>query len=310
MKVIYTNNQCSHVEATQTVNDHMKVSESIDSDPLGKNERDRSNFVRELVQRYNEPVQVPTAHLAEPPRRIVQFWDDLNRLPQDVKECMDSWRKLERSGFELQVFDESSAREFIRTHLGLRFEKAFDKCYHPSMKSDYFRYSYIFVEGGFYIDADDVFHGSTIDHLFTDGRLKLQPFCYDIETAQMVPPPVFINPGTNKWSWIFYFNTTPLIAVRNHPIIERALLNATAALEQESKGELPEVQATTGPGNLTRSIYELITVEGFPKEVLLVLHDWENTSTSKWSLSYRNDKRNWRLSNQQTYRASQHTEER
>jgi hypothetical protein len=139
--------------------------------------------------------------------------------------------------------------------------------------------------------------------------LKLQPFCYDIATAQMVPPSVFVNPGANQLSWIFYFNTTPLIAVRNHPIIERALLNATTSLEQESKGGLPEVQATTGPGNLTRSVFEVVTNESRPEEVLLVVHDWEKTSTSKWPLSYRSDKRNWRLSNQQAYRASWRAEE-
>jgi hypothetical protein len=222
---------------------------------------------------------------------------------------MESWKKLERSGFELQVFDESSAREFIRIHLGSRYEKAFDKCYHPSMKSDYFRYSYIFVEGGFYVDADDVYHGTTIDHLFTDGRLKLQPFCYNIATAQMVPPSVFVNPEANQLSWIFYFNTTPLIAVRNHPIVERALLNATKSLEQETKGELPEVQAATGPGNLTRSVFEVVANESCPEEALLVVHDWEKTSTSKWPLSYRSDKRNWRLSNQQSYSDSRRAEE-
>jgi hypothetical protein len=287
----------------------MNVDETSQTDPLGKSERARSNFVRELVQRCNEPVQTPVVHSTAPPRRIVQFWDDLDRLPKDVKECMASWKKLERSGFELQIFDENSTREFIRVHLGSRFEKAFDKCYHPSMKSDYFRYSYIYVKGGFYVDADDVYHGKTIDHLFIDGRLKLQPFCYDIATAQMVPPSVFVNPGVFNLSWIFYFNTTPMIAGSNHPIIERALLNATAALEQESKNELPEVQATTGPGNLTRSIFEVITEESCPEEALLVVHDWEETSTSRWPLSYRNDKRNWRLSNQQIYRATRGAEE-
>lgn len=297
------------MDATHIMNEYMNVLDSNEADPLGKNERARSNFVRELVQRQNEPVQVPLAHLATPPKRIVQFWDDLSRLPQDVKECMESWKKLERSGFEIQVFDESLAREFIRTHLGSRYEKAFDNCYHPSMKSDYFRYSYIFAEGGFYIDADDVYHGTSIEHLFTDERLKLQPFCYDIATAQMVPPSIFLNPGANKLSWIFYFNTTPLIAPRNHPVIVRALMNATTALEQESKNELPEVQATTGPGNLTRSVFEVIADERCPEEVLLVVHDWEETSTSKWPLSYRSDMRNWRLSNQQTYRALRDTEE-
>ena len=217
---------------------------------------------------------------------------------------MESWKELEKSGFEIQIFDESAAREFIRTHLGSRYENAFEKCYHPSMKSDYFRYSYIFVEGGFYIDADDVYHGTEIDHLFLDDRLKLQPFCYDISTDQMVPPSKFVNLEENKLSWIFYFNTTPLIAVRNHPIVERALLNATTSLEQEFTGELPEVQASTGPGNLTRSVFEILSEKGCPEDELLVVHDWERISTSKWPLSYRSDKRNWRLSNQQVYRSS------
>jgi len=287
----------------------MNNREFCKEDPLANDERDRSNFIKELVQRPFELGRVPATLPATPPKSIVQFWDDLRRLPNDVRECMESWKELEQSGFELQVFDERSARDFLRVHLGSRYVNAFDKCYHPSMKSDYFRYSYIFVEGGFYVDADDVYHGTTIDHLFSDGRLKLQPFCYDIATAQMVPPSDFLCLGANQLSWIFYFNTTPLIAARNHPIVERALLNATTSLEQDLKGELPEVQATTGPGNLTRSVFEVLADERCPENALLVVRDWEKTSTSKWPLSYRSDTRNWRLSNQRAYRASRGAEE-
>ena len=60
-------------------------------DPLGKDDRTRSNFIRELVQRSHESAQIPTVYLNNPPRCIVQFWDDLSRLPRDVKDCMDSW---------------------------------------------------------------------------------------------------------------------------------------------------------------------------------------------------------------------------
>lgn len=275
-----------------------------EADFLKKSERSRSNFVRELVQRHGEPVQPPVEYLTEPPKHIIQFWDDLYRLPSDVKECMESWKILEGSGFELEVFDENSAREFIQSHLGWRYERAFNKCYHPSMKSDYFRYSYIYVKGGFYIDADDIYHGTGVEHFFTDGRLKLQPFCYDVATAQMLPPSVFLPVGAGSLNWIFYFNTTPMIAGPNHPVIGRALLNATIALEEELNGELPEVQESTGPGNLTKSIFEVITERLCPEEALLVAHDWENISTSQWPLSYRNDKRNWRLSNQEIYQAS------
>jgi len=285
------------------MNDPINTQTHTEDDPLGKDDRARSEFIREFVQRPGNPAAAPTAYLTPPPRRIVQFWDDLGRLPQDVRECMNSWKQLEQSGFEIQVFDENSAREFIRNRLGLRYELAFNKCYHPSMKSDYFRYAYIFVEGGFYIDADDVYHGTAIDHLFADGRLKLQPFCYDVATAQMVTPSVFLIPRANQLGWIFYLNTTPLISVRHHPIVERALLNSTISLEQESNSGLPEVQATTGPGNLTRSVFEVLS-ESDSDEALLVVHDWEKTSTSKWPLSYRSDSRNWRLSNQQAYQAT------
>lgn len=121
----------------------INIRASNEADPLGQEGRTRSNFVREFVQRSGKPPETPASKLATPPRRIVQFWDDLARLPRDVRECMESWKKLEQSGFEIQVFDENLAREFILSHLGSRYEKAFDKCYHPSMKSDYFRYSYM-----------------------------------------------------------------------------------------------------------------------------------------------------------------------
>lgn len=283
----------------------MKTDESRAADPLSKNERLRSNFVRQFVQHFNVTVPASSSYSNATPKRIVQFWDNPAKLPSDVKECMDSWKILEQAGFEIQIYDDISAREFIKKHLGVRFEKAYDKCYHPSMKSDYFRYSYIFVEGGFYIDADDVYHGKSIDHLFTDGRLKLQPFCYDISKSQMVSPAYFTNLGQDSKSWIFYFNTTPLISSPKHPIVERALLNATLFLEKASEKEvLPEVQASTGPGNLTKSIFEILADLSCPEQEMLVLHDWEKTSTSKWPLSYRNDKRNWRLSNQQAFQSS------
>lgn len=279
------------------------LEQAVKPDPLTPAERARSNFVRDLVQRRGDATLSSPKWSSPAPKRIVQFWNDLKRLPEDVKVCMDSWKRLEQDGFELEVFDESSARTFIRSRLGVRHQRAFDRCYHPSMMSDYFRYSYVFVEGGFYIDADDVYHGTSIEHFFVDGGLKLQPFCYDIATSQMVAPSVFSEPGANQPGWIFYFNTTPLIAGRHHPIVERALLNATVSLETDLANGLPEVQATTGPGNLTRSVYEVLS-EGCPTSALTIAHDWELASTSKWPLSYRNDARNWRLSNQQAYRAS------
>lgn len=271
-------------------------------DPTEEDHHARSNFVRGLVQRSLEPNVAPSAISRKPPKRIVQFWNDLDRLPVDVRECIESWRKMEEKGFEIFLFDEGQARDFIRRKLSPRHEKAYDKCYHPAMQSDYFRLCYILAEGGCYVDADDVYHGSEVEHLFSDGRLKIQPLCYDISTDEMVPPSDFTQPGANALSWIFYFNNNPLSAIRDHPIIERALASATASLERDAVGQFPEIQSTTGPGNLTKSIFDAATENGQIEKALRVLRDWEDVASSKWPLSYRHDERNWRLSNQRDFR--------
>lgn len=263
--------------------------------------RARSVFVRKLVQGIGEPGPVPAVFSIEPRRSIVLFWDDLDRLPGDVGECIESWKSLERQGFDVCLFDTNGAMEFIASRLGPRHENAYRKCYHPAMQSDYFRLCYILVAGGCYIDADDVYHGHSIECLFDDGRLKIQPLCYDVATGRMVPPEIFTKPGADVSTWIFYFNNNPLLATSGHPIIERALANATEAIEQATDGQLPEIQSTTGPGNLTRSIFELTQQDGATVSTLHVLHDWENVASTRWPLSYRSDRRNWRLSNGMEY---------
>jgi mannosyltransferase OCH1-like enzyme len=271
-------------------------------DSAQEDHRARSDFVRGLVQRCRDGDVVPAAFSTKTPKTIVQFWDDLNQLPADVGECILSWRKLDTQGFEIRLFDNGGARDFIARTLGPRYEKAYRRCYHPAMQSDYFRLCYILVEGGCYLDVDDVHRGPPIEDLFNDGRMRIQPLCYDIATDQMVPPSVFTEPGANASTWIFYFNNNPLLAGPGHPIIERTLANATETLERAAGGELPEIQSTTGPGNLTRAVFELAMEQGETERALLILRDWEDIATSKWPLSYRCDARNWRLSNRQKYR--------
>jgi mannosyltransferase OCH1-like enzyme len=271
------------------------------NNPTEESHRDRSSFIRGLVQR-SSSVDISSSVLAQNiPKRIVQFWHDLDRLPGDVGECIETWRKTEEQGFEIILFDNHQAREFILRRLGLRYQKAYDRCYHPAMQSDYFRLCYIFVEGGCYIDTDDIYDGAQIQFLFNDGRLKIQPLCYDMETNMMVPPSRFTMPGANAASWIFYFNNNPLIAGSGHPLIDRALSQATQSLEKDVTNSLPEIQSTTGPGNLTKSIFDAATESRKIEQTLLVLSDWENIAKNIWHLSYRNDARNWRLSNCRSY---------
>ncbi|MCY3840956.1 MAG: glycosyltransferase [Gammaproteobacteria bacterium] len=231
----------------------------------------------------------------------MQFWHNLRELPADVEECIASWAGWTTNGFAHRVFDERSAKEFIDGSLSARHKQAFELCYHPAMQADYFRLCYLLVEGGFYVDADDVCVSTDIGRLFDDGRLKVQPLCYDTASATMVHPSVFLRDGAQNSSWIFYFNNNPLIARRQHPIIDRALRQATELLESAGKDALPEIQTTTGPGNISETIFNLGAKPEGVESDLVVLRDWDSLAVSKWPLTYRGDARNWRLSNQRRF---------
>lgn len=229
------------------------------------------------------------------PKIVVQYWHDLQALPGDVADCMQSWRQLERDGFHIRLFDDVTARRFIATEFDHSHVTAYDRCYHPAMRCDYFRLCYIFRHGGFYVDADDVYKGAGWEGLFEDTSLKLQPLCYDQSTGLMVPPEEFLHDKRYPSSRFFYVNNNPIIAPPNHPIMEFALRRSTSLLLQQT--ERPEIQSTTGPVNLLVSLvgHYLRLRARFEGNDFAILRNWNAISEWRWNLSYRNDERNWRL---------------
>jgi mannosyltransferase OCH1-like enzyme len=227
---------------------------------------------------------------------LVRYWHNRTEIPDDVQECLDSWRPLAQAGFRLTLFDDDRGRRFIESHFGHRHLAAFDRCRHPAMRSDYFRLCYLVACGGFYIDADEVYLGGKCDRLVGDDLLKVQPLCYDSDTNEMVDVPVFSRAGAASRSWIHYVNNNPLIAPASHPVLEAALARSTRLLEPIPAHRL-DIQSTTGPGNLTASLvaHALTTERAGVAADYLFLTEWDQLSVSRWPLSYRNDERNWRL---------------
>lgn len=230
-----------------------------------------------------------------PPRVIVQFWDDSGAIPTDVQECLDSWSVPEAAGFKRLLFDDVSATRFIEEHLSDRHVAAFQKCSHPAMRADYFRYAFIFKVGGFYVDADEVYLGGPVDALVGDGRLKLQPLCQDVSTLSMLDArqAAITEHDTPR---VFYAANSPLIAPAGHPVIAAALECATSNMLSANKGNR-EIQSLTGPVTFTKCLVrhalELEKARA-PKDFQLIT-DWQMVAISKWPLAYRSDQRNWRI---------------
>ena len=264
--------------------------------PLSISENDelRSHFMWDLIQSSKRaPFEVDGVTI---PRQIIQFWDDINAIPPDVKSCIDSWESCENNGFKRILFDDNSARNFIMSNFGHHYVEAFEYCRHPAMRSDYFRLCYIYKNGGFYVDADDVYKGFDITPWFNDSKLKIQSLCYDTSTDLMVKAEDFITPDKYFPSLIYYVNNDPLIAPPNHPIIHIALERSTKML-LESSGNTRDIQSTTGPGNLTASLVRHVLESESTGNIqdFLLINNWNEVSDPQWTLEYRKDKRNWRI---------------
>jgi hypothetical protein len=253
----------------------------------------RSRFIQWLLQQPPPPSrQIGRDRI---PRVLVQYWHDLKNIPDDVHECLKSWESLRNHGFRRLIFDDERSRLFIGKHFGAEYMEAFDLCYHPAMRCDYFRLCYIFRCGGFYVDVDEVYQGTGCEAFFSDNKLKIQPLCYDTATDTMVKPEIFLKDTTYPSSRIFYVNNNPIIAPAGHELIRLAIERSTRILLEKS--EKPEIQSTTGPGNLSASLvnHAIRTKVACREWDFLILPSWEYTSVCRWSLSYRNDERNWRF---------------
>lgn len=256
----------------------------------------RSKFIRQLTLRQlgcdttgSPNVHSPTTEEAIP-RTLVRFWHDPDDVPTDVRRCLDSWNELRDQGFSFRMLDDASAAKYIAERYGRRELAAFARCRHPAMRSDYFRLCFVLADGGLYVDADDVLTGPGWRDVFRDGSLKVQPLCYDLAAQGMVPASEIRRPDLSTRRRIFYVNNNPIAAPPGHPVVRRALARATERLLE--KELYPEIQSTTGPGNLSAALAAHAR-ESRDRDYHFLLN-WETTAEPRWDLEYRSDHRNWR----------------
>lgn len=292
---------------TETFAEHRLIhAATTEPFPEGFEEDDllRSEFMRQLAYSARLSEQSGTGRsttdeiVAAPgaliPRTLVRFWHDPRWIPADVQACLDSWAPLGDEGVTFRLFDDNTAATYIADRYGESHAVAFARCEHPAMRSDYLRLCYVAAEGGLYVDADDALLNDGWRRAFSDGTLKLQPLCYDIPSGRMVATTelgLFDSPTSDR---IFYVNNNPIAAHPGDPVLRRALARATRLLLDDAR--VNDIQATTGPGNLTAALVahtrEEMLVSRAPG--LDLLFDWESTAEPDWSLGYRKDARNWR----------------
>jgi hypothetical protein len=229
--------------------------------------------------------------------KVIQFWDS-KLIPSDVLAYMDKWAELYQGRY--LRFDDLDAESFIRENYPEDFVMAYKACWHPAMKSDFFRLCYLYTNGGCYVDADE---------------LPLAPLPnIDLESSQFIilKPYIRIKDGDKlknlrvteyleKYDVYreaeVYFNNAPIIVSSKNPIISSALLRAKSIILSDEKYKM-SIHDITGPTNLSLSIlvhFFFFGIRG-AKPVNVISINWERYARigSANELTYKNDDRDWR----------------
>ena len=233
--------------------------------------------------------------LAQIPRSIVQFWDQRS-VPADVMACMRSWSHLTEIGYTYEIYDDSAAREFIEAHYSSIYLDAYLKCYHPAMRCDYFRMTYLLAKGGIYSDADNVLVSMRgLDDLLTSGAaLYLSPLFHDKSGDQPIMMDERLALASLEEDHVYaYFNNDPLICERGCPIVRLALDRATQLIIQNSQaGIVSNIHGVTGPSNIT---YAISAYFNYWQTIdFKTIYKWQEMVSTVSDLEYKYTDRNWR----------------
>ena len=92
-------------------------------------------------------------HLFSPCGPVIQYWD--HNPDEQVQKLLGATEaKCTENKIGWEFFDDARARDFLRHELGTEYLQAYQHCIHAAQRSDFFRYCYLYLNGGMWLDAD------------------------------------------------------------------------------------------------------------------------------------------------------------
>jgi mannosyltransferase OCH1-like enzyme/glycosyltransferase involved in cell wall biosynthesis len=196
-----------------------------------------------------DQIQRPSSSLI--PKRMMQTWEH-KHLSREFQEIMDTW-KTHNPNYEFVLMDAEDREQFIRAH----FEQSVVDAYHQiipgAYKSDLFRYCYLWVIGGVYVDIDTLCLGKLDDFLISGAEL-------------VVPIDLNVSPNEGNHNLACGFIAT----IPKHPALMRCIQKIVHNVRTNT---VPRSKLDfSGPGILGRAVNEYMgndeTASFVGKEVL------------------------------------------
>jgi mannosyltransferase OCH1-like enzyme len=151
--------------------------------------------------------------------------------------------------YEYKFFDDEDCKNFIKDYMGDRYLRAFNDLRHGPFRSDYFRYIYLFVKGGVYMDTD---------------------------FKEFIPLSEFIRTydefvSVKDISKLGIYNAF-MACVPNHPVLAEMIEFSTNAIEKRMKfREALELTGPIGLGKCFVKVYNRDNVVSIPEKFIKIL---------------------------------------
>jgi len=97
------------------------------------------------------------------PKKIIQTWENKNFEP-DFQTVINSW-KINNPGYDYYLFDKNEREQFIQSNFNQMVYETYTSIRPGANKADFFRYCYLYINGGIATDIDNLCIGSLDDFL-------------------------------------------------------------------------------------------------------------------------------------------------
>ena len=147
------------------------------------------------------------------PRTVVQTWHrPRSQLPAKVAACM---HKCSR-GFVYAYYDDDACEKYLGAHYSPRHLEVFRRLKCGAHKADFFRYCYLYREGGVYMDID-LEPLETLDSILAGVRAGTLVTCLEVSGQGIFQAFIATPPGHPVFKELIDEFFTRLVRTNSHP---------------------------------------------------------------------------------------------
>ena len=234
--ILDSTNKLLQITNCVTYNENENIPIYLDNVDFNKLEKERQEYINKFENYLNNINNTKILI----PKRIIQTWENKNFEPE-FQQIVDNW-KINNPNYEYILFDANEREEFIKNNFDINILNIYNCIIPGAYKVDLFRYCYLYIYGGVYIDIDTLCLGKLDDFMLSNIEF-------------IVPIDLNINPNEGNHNLACGF----IASIPKHPI----LLECINKIVNNVKNDIIPFSKLdfTGPGVLGRCVNNFLGVE-------------------------------------------------